>query len=67
MYFNDGSCVHPRCITAIEIKDGTIALVKWSYKTRDDGAVYIGRSKLAGPVRISDYYAQGSTAPIKSR
>lgn len=22
MYFNDGSCVHPRCITAIEIEKG---------------------------------------------
>ncbi|MHB8064660.1 MAG: metallophosphoesterase family protein [Ruminiclostridium sp.] len=29
-YFNDGSCVHPRCITAIEISEGNICLVKWS-------------------------------------
>jgi len=28
-YFNDGSCVHPRCITAIEINQGFIRLVKW--------------------------------------
>ncbi len=27
-YFNDGSCVHPRCITAIEIENGTIKLVR---------------------------------------
>lgn len=32
-YFNDGSCVHPRCITAIEIVNGKISLVKWSIKT----------------------------------
>ena len=30
-YFNDGSCVHPRCITALEIADGNITLVKWSW------------------------------------
>ncbi len=30
-YFNDGSCVHPRCITGIEIKSGSIELVKWFY------------------------------------
>ncbi|MBN2026119.1 MAG: metallophosphoesterase family protein [Actinobacteria bacterium] len=28
-YFNCGSCVHPRCITGIEIEDGRISLVKW--------------------------------------
>ena len=35
-YYNTGSCVHPRCITGIEItpgKDGRPAftLVKWGY------------------------------------
>ncbi|MGE4548893.1 MAG: metallophosphoesterase [Intestinibacillus sp.] len=54
-YFNDGSCVHPRCITAIEISEGCISLVKWCYMTREDGAVYIGREVLAGPEKISDY------------
>lgn len=33
-YFNDGSCVHPRAITAIEIQNGTIALVKWWLNTK---------------------------------
>lgn len=35
--FNDGSCVHTRCITAIEIVNGKISLVKWSIKS---GKVY---------------------------
>jgi hypothetical protein len=35
-YYNTGSCVHPRCITGIEItpgKDGQPAftLIKWGY------------------------------------
>ncbi|MFA9462882.1 MAG: metallophosphoesterase [Velocimicrobium sp.] len=28
-YFNTGSCVHPRCIMAIEIEDRQLRLVKW--------------------------------------
>lgn len=48
-YFNDGSCVHPRCITAIEIINGDIILVKWSVKTTSRGILYIDRDILAGP------------------
>lgn len=55
-YFNDGSCVHPRCITAIEISEGNIYLVKWSVKVRDDGALFIDRDVLAGPRRLNDYF-----------
>lgn len=54
-YFNDGSCIHPRCITAIEIIQNSIVLVKWSIKTRSDGTLFIGRDVLAGP-RNLDYY-----------
>lgn len=47
--FNDGCCVHPRGITAIEIDGGNILLVSWSVKTRQDGTLYVGRDILAGP------------------
>lgn len=57
-YFNDGSSVHPRCITGIEIADGEILLVKWSVKTREDATLYIGRDVLAGPRRLKDYFAK---------
>lgn len=56
LYFNDGSCVHPRCITAIEISEGNIMLVKWNVKTKGDGALYIGREVLAGPRKLKDYF-----------
>lgn len=59
LYFNDGSCVHPRCITGIEISEGNIALIKWSQKTRDDGTLYVGRDIIAGPQKIEDYFNQG--------
>jgi predicted phosphodiesterase len=55
-YFNDGCCVHPRCITAIEIIDGNIILVKWNIKTKNDGTLFIGREILAGPRRLMDYF-----------
>lgn len=55
-YFNDGSCVHPRCITGIEIADGYIILVKWNVKTKEDGTLFIGREILAGPRRLKEYF-----------
>ena len=56
-YFNDGSAVHPRCITAIEISHGSIALVKWAVSAWQDGALYVGREVLAGPYGIADYFS----------
>ena len=55
-YFNDGSCVHPRCITGIEIADGNIMLIKWSVKANSDGALYVYREVLAGPNKLTDYF-----------
>lgn len=55
-YFNAGSGVHPRCITAIEITEGSIILVKWNVKTKEDGTLYIGRDVLAGPGKLIDYF-----------
>jgi hypothetical protein len=58
LYLNDGSCVHPRCITCIELASGAVSLVKWSHKTRPDGNLYVGRDVLAGPYRIASYYRE---------
>lgn len=56
LYFNDGSCVHPRCITGIEIQNGSLALIKWAIMTRNDRSLYVGRELLEGPVMIEDYF-----------
>lgn len=61
-YFNDGSCVHPRCITAIELTGDSLSLVKWGQRTRADGTLYIGREILAGPRRIEAYYPAAEPA-----
>lgn len=55
-YFNSGSCVHPRCITAIEITDGNIVLVEWNTKTKADGTLFIGRDIIAGPRPLKNYF-----------
>lgn len=52
---NTGSCIHPRCITVIEIERMALRLVKWTYTTRKDFSLAIGRYPLAGPVLITDY------------
>lgn len=54
-FFNDGSCVHPRSITGIEIEHGEISLIKWQISTKDDGTLQIVRVLLEGPKKLSDY------------
>jgi len=53
--FNDGSCVHPRSITGLEIENGEISLIKWHIATNDEGVLKVVRLVLEGPQRISDY------------
>jgi len=54
-YFNDGSCVHPRWITCIEIKKGKIALVRWRIKPAKKGALFVKRDILKGPKPIENF------------
>lgn len=51
-YFNTGSCVHPRCITGIEIQNGQIVLIKWWLKPNDAGMLRVAREVLEGPEDI---------------
>lgn len=52
--FNTGSCVHPRCITCIELEHRCLTLVKWSMLTRSDGTLYVGREILGEPVSLEN-------------
>lgn len=47
-YFNDGSCVHPRFITGIEIVNMEISLIKWSIISHSNGTLQIVKSVLEG-------------------
>lgn len=48
-YCNTGSCVHPRCVTCIEIERLRITLVKWTLATHPDRSLYVAREVLSGP------------------
>lgn len=54
-YFNDGSCVHPRSITGIEIVDMQISLIKWHTISNEDGILQIVKTVLEGPQDIGNY------------
>ncbi len=62
-YFNDGSCVHPRCITGIEIQNNHILLVKWWVKPDDEGALHVTREVLAGPKNLRSYLCSTVVPP----
>lgn len=55
LYFNSGSCVHPRCITCIEIENNAISLAKWSVRAREDRILKVEREVLEGPEPLSSY------------
>lgn len=52
-YFNSGSCVHPRCITCLEIERMRITLVKWTMAVHPDMSLYVARELLSGPVALT--------------
>nr|WP_299032496.1 metallophosphoesterase [uncultured Tenacibaculum sp.] len=54
-HFNDGSCVHPRCITGLEIENNEITLIKWHLVTNNNGTMQITRTVLEGPEKIAEY------------
>ncbi|WP_108804915.1 metallophosphoesterase family protein [Aquimarina sp. Aq107] len=56
--FNDGSCVHPRSITGIEIENGCITLIKWQIATTEDGSLKIIRVPLEGPQKLTDFITE---------
>jgi len=63
LYFNDGSCIHPRCITGIEIENGEIILIKWSIKAKTNGALHVERETIMGPQKLQSYF-DNSPKPI---
>lgn len=55
-YFNTGSCVHPRCITGIEIENNEISLVKWHTITHENGTMQIVKTVLEQPQKMTKYF-----------
>ncbi|MBS3818029.1 serine/threonine protein phosphatase, partial [bacterium] len=62
-YFNDGSCVHPRCITGIEVAEGRIQLVKWHVDVHTEEGwkkdlLYVNRRILAAPREMGEIFEE---------
>ncbi len=55
-YFNDGCCVHARHITAIELENGMITLVKWSVEADENGGLFVRRGVVVGPRPLIEYF-----------
>ncbi len=53
LYFNDGCCVNPHYITAIEISGGKISLVKWGFEANKYGFIRI-RKDILKEAEIAD-------------
>ncbi|MDE6662137.1 MAG: metallophosphoesterase [Lachnospiraceae bacterium] len=51
-YYNSGCCIHPSCITCLEIERMHIRLVKWKLATRQDMSLYVSKEVLAGPIPL---------------
>lgn len=56
LYFNDGSCIHPNGITGLEILNGNIALIRWSFYTNEDDLLSVKRTILAGPLALEKFF-----------
>ena len=54
-YCNTGSCVSPAGITAIEIENRCMTLIKWSQGTRSDMCLQVLCEPLGNPLCIDDF------------
>ncbi len=66
-YFNTGSCVHPRCVTCLEMENGAISLVKWYTQVRPDSSLFVARAVLAGPLAITELSKSSAGGNEKTR
>ncbi len=54
-YFNTGCCVYPTTITAIELENNQISLIRWKILVNADGILQIQRMVLKGPEPIEKF------------
>jgi UDP-2,3-diacylglucosamine pyrophosphatase LpxH len=56
-YCNTGSCVHPRCITGIEIENGEIRLIEWFIDVNPGtgGTLFVNRKQIVEPRKLQDF------------
>ena len=57
-YLNAGSCVHPYCISGIEISGGEIFPVKWAVEADEHGLLCIRKKQDQPGLKLSDFFSQ---------
>ena len=56
-YYNTGSGVHPHSVTALEIVQGSISLVKWRQVPDHNRYIRVEKEVLAGPLSLRTLFA----------
>lgn len=51
-YFNSGACVLPYALTCIEIRNGTISLMKWTIRSIENGVLAVKKEVISLPKLI---------------
>jgi len=54
-YFNTGCCIYPTSLTAIELENCQITLVRWKIQANDEGLLQVERNIIHGPRPIEDF------------
>lgn len=55
-YFNAGCCVYPTSITALELADGQMQLVRWGVTANPEGVLQVAKTILRGPKPVSVFH-----------
>lgn len=61
-YFNAGSCLYPGYITGLEIRNGEIALVRWSAQVNGQQSTGASRDLLVAPRQLAHFAPR--TGPV---
>ena len=62
--FNTGSCVHPRCITCIEINGLALTLVKWTLLARPDRTLFVAREELTESICADSSFSDTANSSV---
>lgn len=54
--FNSGCCIYPNSITALELSNRQLSLVKWYLSAKSDQTIYVLREFLSQPVPLDELF-----------
>lgn len=56
LYFNDGACIHPNGVTALEIINGSITLVRWELSLKKEQIIAVRRRQIETIEPLTKFY-----------